>query len=68
MKRLARKGAGYAMVTAGTVMIFTPGPGLLAIAGGLALLSEDVEWAAKAADWLKQKANRKSDSNDQAGG
>jgi hypothetical protein len=68
MKRLARKGAGYVMVTAGTVMIFTPGPGLLAIAGGLALLSEDVEWAARAADWLKQKSNRPSHSNDQAGG
>jgi hypothetical protein len=69
MKRLARKGAGYAMITAGTVMIFIPGPGLLAIAGGLALLSEDVEWAGRVADWLKQKVGRRpSDADDQDGG
>jgi ketosteroid isomerase-like protein len=68
MKRLARKGAGYAMLTAGTVMIFTPGPGLVAIAGGLALLSEDVEWARRMADWLKQKTSRPSTNDAQDGG
>lgn len=57
MKRLARVGAGYGMITVGTVMIFTPGPGLIAIVGGLALLADDVEWAGKLADWLKQKAS-----------
>ncbi len=65
MRRLARKGAGYALVTAGTVMIFTPGPGLLTLVGGLALLSEDVEWAGKAADWLRQRAGRLTQSSDQ---
>lgn len=64
MKRLARLGAGYALVTVGTVMIFTPGPGVVAIVGGLALLSEDVPWAGRAADWLKDKASRGSGSND----
>jgi hypothetical protein len=68
MKRLARKSAGYAMLTAGTLMIFTPGPGLVAIAGGLALLSEDVEWAGRMADWLKQKTGRPTSSDDQDGG
>lgn len=65
MRRLARKGAGYALVTAGTVMIFAPGPGLLTLVGGLALLSEDVEWAGKAADWLRQRASRLTESSDQ---
>lgn len=46
------------MLTAGTVMIFTPGPGLLAIAGGLALMKDDVAWAGRAADWVKEKASR----------
>ncbi len=65
MKRLVRKGAGYALVTAGTVMIFTPGPGLLTLVGGLALLSEDVEWAGRAADWLRRRAGRHTESPDQ---
>ena len=65
MRRWARKGAGYALVTAGTVMIFVPGPGLLTLAGGLALLSEDVEWAGKAADWLRRRAGRLTESPDQ---
>jgi hypothetical protein len=64
MRSLARKGAGYALVTAGTVMLFAPGPGLLTLFGGLALLSEDVEWAGKAAEWLKRRAGRRSESAD----
>ncbi|HXV71728.1 MAG TPA: PGPGW domain-containing protein [Acidimicrobiia bacterium] len=58
MKRLARIAAGYTLVTAGTVMIFVPGPGLITIVGGLALLQDDVKWAGKATDWLKQRAGR----------
>lgn len=60
MGRAARIGAGMAMVTAGTVMIFTPGPGILTIVGGLALMRNDVAWAGKAADWVKDKAGVKS--------
>jgi hypothetical protein len=58
MRRAARIGAGMAMLTAGTVMIFTPGPGLLTIAGGLALMKDDVAWAGRAAGWVKQKVSR----------
>lgn len=58
MKGLVRKGGGYAMIVAGTVMLVTPGPGIVTIVGGLVLLSEDVPWAAKAADWLKKRADR----------
>lgn len=64
MRSLARKGAGYALITAGTVMLFAPGPGLLTLFGGLALLSEDTEWAARAADWLKRRAGRGTESAD----
>ncbi|HEX6287417.1 MAG TPA: PGPGW domain-containing protein [Acidimicrobiia bacterium] len=58
MKRLARIACGYGLIGAGTVMIFIPGPGLITIVGGLALLQDDVKWAGKAASWLKQKAGR----------
>lgn len=68
MKRFARIGTGYALITAGTVMIFTPGPGIVTIVGGLALLSEDVAWAGKAADWLKRKTIRGGPPESQEGG
>jgi hypothetical protein len=76
MNRLARIGTGYALVAAGTVMLVTPGPGLITIAGGLALLSEDVAWAGRATNWIKTKIDKSSDEEegqepvelDQAGG
>jgi hypothetical protein len=58
MNRLVRIGAGYTLVAAGAVMLVVPGPGLITIAGGLALLSEDVAWAGRATDWLKTRAAR----------
>lgn len=64
MNRLARLGTGYVLVAAGTVMLVTPGPGLLTIAGGLALLSEDVVWARRATTWIKTKIDRSSDEED----
>ena len=64
MNRLARIGTGYALVAAGTVMLVTPGPGLITIAGGLALLSEDVAWAGRATNWIKTKTNRSSGEED----
>ena len=76
MNRLVRMGTGYALVAAGTVMLVTPGPGLIAIAGGLALLAEDVAWAGRASDWVKAKIDRAQTEDgaeepadtDQAGG
>jgi hypothetical protein len=58
MQRVARIGGGFALITAGTAMLFLPGPGLLTIAGGLALLSQDVEWAGRASDWFKEQAKK----------
>ncbi|MGD2043017.1 MAG: PGPGW domain-containing protein [Acidimicrobiia bacterium] len=58
MQRVARISGGFALITAGTAMIFLPGPGLLTIAGGLALLSKDVEWAGRASDWFTKQARR----------
>ena len=58
MKRMARIACGYSLIGAGAVMIFIPGPGLITIVGGLALLQDDVEWAGRATGWLKQKTGR----------
>jgi hypothetical protein len=53
MKRLLREGTslilstviGGVLLAAGIVMLVTPGPGILAIAGGIALLSRHHGWA-----------------------
>lgn len=36
---------GYALVAAGLVMLVTPGPGVLAIVAGLAVLARHYRWA-----------------------
>jgi uncharacterized protein (TIGR02611 family) len=46
---------GTAVLIAGLIMMVTPGPGLVGIAAGLAILATEWDWADK---WL-QKARRK---------
>lgn len=46
---------GLAVVTAGLIMMVTPGPGLVGIAAGLAILATEYDWADR---WL-QTARRK---------
>src|SRR3954452_110286 len=48
---------GSAVLTAGVVMMVTPGPGLVGIVAGLAILSTEWDWADR---WLKA-ARRKLD-------
>ena len=48
---------GTAVLTAGLIMMVTPGPGLVGIAAGLAILSTEWDWADR---WL-QVARRKID-------
>jgi hypothetical protein len=43
------------LVVAGVVMLVTPGPGLLAIIGGLALLSRHVPWLRRRVDELRTR-------------
>jgi hypothetical protein len=42
-------------------MLVTPGPGVLTIIGGLALLEQDVPWAKRLTDRLKPKASAKTE-------
>ena len=41
---------GYALLVAGAVMLLTPGPGLVAIVAGLAVLGRHYRWAG----WVKR--------------
>jgi uncharacterized protein (TIGR02611 family) len=46
---------GSAVLTAGLVMMVTPGPGLLGIVAGLAILATEWDWADR---WLKSARDR----------
>ncbi len=55
MLRIARIGAGTALVLLGLFLLVLPGPGILTIAGGLAVLSIDFAWARNVLDWMKRR-------------
>jgi len=46
---------GSVVLAAGVVMMVTPGPGLLGIVGGLAILATEWDWAAR---WLERARRR----------
>ncbi|MEM7610838.1 MAG: PGPGW domain-containing protein [Pseudomonadota bacterium] len=50
---------GFTLLLIGVVMLVTPGPGLAAMAGGLALLAVEFAWARA---WLKKIRARISDA------
>ena len=75
MNRALRIASGTGLLIAGILMLALPGPGIITIAAGLAVLSKDIPAAGRAADWVKAKTgfapeespDTESDS-DQAGG
>lgn len=58
VKRLFLETAGWLMVVAGVAALVLPGPGLLMICGGLALLSQQYEWAERRLEPVKLRALR----------
>ena len=76
-KRIAIAIVGGTMIVLGIIMIVTPGPGLLGIAVGLAILGAEFAWARS---WLKRlretisngmannRAKRAEDHRDRAQG
>ena len=55
MKRIARIGGGFLLVVAGVFMLVLPGPGIITIIAGVAILSRDMDWAKRLSDWAKAK-------------
>ena len=51
---------GSLLILLGLVMLVTPGPGWLAIFGGLAMLSPHSVWAKAILSWLKKKLRIRS--------
>jgi uncharacterized protein (TIGR02611 family) len=61
-KRIAVLIVGVALLAAGLVMIVTPGPGLLLIIAGLAVLATEFAWAERMLDRAKEQASKAKDS------
>jgi len=54
--RLSVAALGFTVLTVGLILLVTPGPGLLVIIAGLAILAHEFSWAATALDKAKARA------------
>jgi Putative transmembrane protein (PGPGW) len=69
LERAARIAGGFALLGAGTAMLVLPGPGVLAILGGLTLLERDIPWAKRVTDRIRpKKAAQPEKRQNQPGG
>lgn len=50
--------AGFVLIAAGAAMLVLPGPGLLVIIAGLAVLATEYVWAQRALDAAKRRARQ----------
>jgi uncharacterized protein (TIGR02611 family) len=56
--RVVRVVGGFSLLALGIVMLVTPGPGWLAIAGGIGLLATEFVWARRLLDRFERAAAR----------
>ena len=55
-RRIAISVAGFGLVAIGIVLLVIPGPGLLLIIAGLAVLAGEYVWAQRALNYARRKA------------
>lgn len=55
-KRVVLETLGWVLLVLGVALIFLPGPGLLGIFAGLALLSQQYDWAERRVEPVKKRA------------
>lgn len=55
-QRTGSEGLGWTLIALGVVMLIMPGPGLLALLGGVALLARHYTWADRIVEPLEEKA------------
>ncbi|HYZ91557.1 MAG TPA: PGPGW domain-containing protein [Actinomycetota bacterium] len=58
-RRVAVTAVGFSLLGVGVVLLVVPGPGLLFIAAGLAVLATEYSWARRALEAAKQRARRR---------
>jgi uncharacterized protein (TIGR02611 family) len=61
-RRIAVSVAGFALVVVGLAMLVLPGPGLLLILAGLAILATEYVWAQRALNYARRKAMQAKDA------
>jgi uncharacterized protein (TIGR02611 family) len=61
-KRVGITIAGFAVVLAGLAMLVLPGPGIVVIIAGLAILATEYVWAQRLLKIAKEKANQAKDT------
>ena len=54
--------AGFGLLVVGAIMMVTPGPGLLVIIAGLAVLATQYAWAERALDAARTRAAKAKDA------
>jgi uncharacterized protein (TIGR02611 family) len=57
-KRIAVSVLGFVLLLAGLAMMVLPGPGILVILAGLAVLATEYVWAQRAMNYARQKAEQ----------
>jgi uncharacterized protein (TIGR02611 family) len=55
-RRVAITVVGFVLLLAGGIMMVTPGPGVLVILAGLAILASEWAWAERALDRARQRS------------
>ena len=60
--RLSVAALGFAVLAVGLVLLVTPGPGLLVIIAGLAILAHEFAWAARALEKARIRAAQAKDA------
>lgn len=59
-KRVVLESAGWILVVAGIILMPLPGPGLLIVLGGVALLARQYDWAARNLERVRLRALREA--------
>ncbi|MEA1903309.1 MAG: PGPGW domain-containing protein [Actinomycetota bacterium] len=63
MGRIVRISAGVGLVIVGIFLLVLPGPGILTILAGLALLSKHIPAVERLADWIKARFSKDDAAN-----
>jgi len=67
-KRVGVTIAGLVLVVGGAVLLFIPGPGILVIVAGLAVLATEYAWAERMLDRVKKRTRQAADAIRRRGG
>jgi uncharacterized protein (TIGR02611 family) len=55
-RRIVVSAAGFGLLAAGLVLLVVPGPGVLLLGAGLAVLASEYVWAQRALNYARRKA------------